>query len=357
MENYKNSIFKVITASGTGSGFAINGYPFLVTNYHVVEGSKKVAVEDTHKNRYYADVVMVNPEVDLAFLLPENLLVSHSEIRIDPKVELLNTQKVYINGYPFGMPYTITEGIISSVSQPMGNQKYLQTDAAVNLGNSGGPMLNQAGVLVGVTTSKFNNADNIGFGIKHTDLLKELEDFTFNSEKIYRVKCNSCDTYLEKQSKFCPNCGNSIPESVYEEFEKSHFATFIETALEEEGLNPVLCRAGRDFWEFHQGSALLRIFIYNKDYLIITSPLNKLPKTNLNDLFEFLVSKSIYEPCVFGVSDNTIYLSYRVHLSDIFSDDTENIKNYIKKIPQLADDLDNYFADAFGCEMSIDSKH
>ncbi|GIZ15246.1 trypsin-like peptidase domain-containing protein [Capnocytophaga catalasegens] len=354
MEQYKENIYKVITSTGTGSGFCVKDYDFVITNYHVVEGTKILAIEDQNQNRYLAHVVMVNPEADLAFLSVEGLNTSTSNITLDKELQVSNTQKVFINGYPFGMPFTITEGIISSANQPMGNRHYIQTDAAVNPGNSGGPMINQSGVLVGVTTSKFDNADNVGFAIRFNELIKEIEDFNF-TDNVYRVKCNSCDNFIETEVKFCPHCGSNINSSVFEEFEKSHFANFIESAMEEMGANPILCRAGRDNWEFHQGSALLRIFVYQRDYLIVTSPLAKLPKQNLLPLYEYLLSHP-HLPYSFGISDNTIYLSYRVHLSDVFSDDSDKIKQYVRNMPALADDLDNLLVEKYGCEFSIEAK-
>ena len=277
MENIQKSIFKIITASGTGSGFTIRGNNLVITNYHVVAGNKVVAIEDHNRDRYVANVVMVNPEVDLAFLHIEGFENTHGELTLDNAIAIDNMSKVYIHGYPFGMPYTVTEGIVSSVSQPMGSRAYLQTDAAVNPGNSGGPMLNEAGNLVGVTTSKFTNADNVGFGIKHLDLIKELSDFSF-ADHAFRLKCNSCDTYTAEEAEFCANCGNDIDITVFEEFEKGHFANFVEESLTELGMNPVLGRAGKDFWEFHQGSALVRIFVYKRDYLVATIAHEQSPK-------------------------------------------------------------------------------
>ena len=354
MENIRKSVYKIITASGTGSGFTIKNNNHIITNYHVVKGEKVVAVEDHNKDRHVAYVVMVNPEVDLAFLHIDGFENTSNLISLEENVEVMNTQKVFINGYPFGMPYTITEGIVSAANQPMGNRHYIQTDAAVNPGNSGGPMLNADGVLVGVTTSKFTNADNVGFGIKHSDLVKEINDFTY-VDNTFKVKCNSCDTYTEKETEFCTNCGNDMDISIFEEFEKSHFANFVEGALTEIGMNPVLGRAGRDFWEFHQGSALIRIFVFKRDYLVATSPMNKLPKENLQVLMEYLLQDNV-APYYLGVHENKIFLSYRTHLSDIFNDHADLIKENIKKLALKADDLDNFFMDNYGCEMAIEAK-
>ena len=354
MDNTKNSIYKIITANGSGTGFKVDSQDFVITNYHVVAGSKTVAVEDHNHNRFLAKVAMVNPEVDLAFLDVEGLKSRKGTIRLEADYKVENRQKVYINGFPFGMPFTVTEGIVSSPNQPMHGRNYVQTDAAVNPGNSGGPMLDENGVLIGVTTSKFTQADNVGFGIQHTDVIKEINDYRFEDVK-YRVKCNSCDHFIEEETEFCTNCGNKIDISVFEEFELSHFAKFTEDALVELGANPVLCRAGRDYWEFHQGSALIRIFVVNSNYLFVTSPLNKLPKNKLDECLTYIDSNQV-EPYQLGIYENKIFLSYRTHLSDIYSDQKAVVRKNMIGLAKEADRLDDFFHDEFGCEMSMESK-
>jgi len=354
MEQYKSSIYKIITADGTGTGFKTTDSDYIITNYHVVRGSKKVAIETHGQDRHVAHVVMVNPEIDLAFLEVPSLKSKKGTIKLKHDVELENIQKVYINGFPFGMPYTVTEGIVSSTNQPMNSRHYIQTDAAVNPGNSGGPMLNQDGVLVGVTTSKFSDADNVGFGIKHNDLIKELDDHKFADTK-YRVKCNSCDNFIEKESKFCESCGGTIAASAFEEFEKSYLSTFVEEALSELNEDPVLFQAGRDYWSFHRGSALIRIFVSNESYLIATSPLNNLPKKNLKELLEFVCDDKS-NPYMLGIHDNKVYISYRVHISDIYGEEKELVKKNLANFANKADELDDFLETEFGCEKSLESK-
>jgi len=355
MDNIKNSIYKIITADGTGTGFKVADHDFLITNYHVISGSKLVAVEDHNKNRYLAQVVMVNPEVDLAFLNVSALETKKGTIKLDGTKVVANRQKILINGFPFGMPFTVTEGIVSAVDQPMQGRNYVQTDAAVNPGNSGGPMLNEEGVLIGVTTSKFTEADNVGFGIKHTDVIKQINDYKFDDVK-YRVKCNSCDNFIVEETEFCPSCGNNINVSVFEEFEKSHFANFTEEALTELGVNPILCRAGRDYWEFYQGSARIRIFtVQNNNYLLATSPLVNLPKENLEELLSYVNSNKV-PPYFLSVYENKIFISYRTHLSDIYSSRKDEVKKAIINLAIKADELDDFFQNTYGCEMSQESK-
>jgi serine protease Do len=350
----ENNIYKVITATGTGTGFYLHDREVLVTNYHVVQGCKEVALEDQNKHRYFAKVVFVNPDIDIAFLKSDVPNDMPKKININRTLEITNTEKLYIHGFPFGLPYTVTEGIVSSSKQLIDQRYYLQTDAAVNPGNSGGPMLNASGDLLAVTTSKFQNADNVGFGILYSDLIDELDSFEIN-EDVYHVRCNSCKTLISEETEFCPNCGSNINKDVFEVFELSHFAKFIEDALTDLDMNPVLARAGRDFWVFHQGSALIRIFVYNDNYLFVTSPLNMLPQKDLEKLFTLILGRKVL-PYFLGVSENHIYLSYRIHLSDIFSSKSDEIKKNITNLALKADQLDNYFRDKFACEMAAESR-
>jgi serine protease Do len=236
----------------------------------------------------------------------------------------------------------------------MGGKHFLQTDAAVNPGNSGGPMLSEDGDLLAVTTSKFSNADNVGFGIQLKDVLEQINSFKFE-DTAYRVKCNSCGNFIETETEFCDKCGADIDKSVFEEFEKSYFAEFTEDALTELGIDPILCRAGRDFWEFHQGSAFVRIFVMNDNYLLATSPLNQLPKGNLDALFTYINSNKA-DPYILGVYKDKIFVSYRTHLSDIYSEKKDEIKNNLSRLALKADELDDFFVQEFGCEMSPEAK-
>lgn len=354
IENIKKSVFKIITSAGTGTGFKISGYDFIVTNFHVVEGSSKVAIETLDKNKFLGKVIMINPEIDLAFVYAPELKDIESTITLDADIDIKTSQKIYIYGFPFGMPFTVTEGIVSSPKQLVSNKYILQTDAAVNPGNSGGPMLSDDGVLLAVTSSKFQNADNIGFGIRHTDLIKELNDYELDCE-VYKVKCDSCDTYIIQKTNFCDNCGSNIKKSTFEETNLSAVALFVEDTLEMLGVDPALYRAGKEYWNFHQGSAMIRIFICDEDYLLATTPLNELPKNNLKDLYIYLSSNKV-EPFMLGISENKIYISYRIHLSDIFTDKKDEIKETLKTFILKADEMDDFFYNEFSCPFAIESK-
>ena len=76
--------------------------------------------------------------------------------------------------YPFGMWFTVTEGIVSSPKQNVSWRDLIQTDAAINPGNSGWPLVNEKWQLIWINTSKYTNADNTGFAVSSAELIEEL---------------------------------------------------------------------------------------------------------------------------------------------------------------------------------------
>lgn len=347
--NYSNSIFKIHTAAGSGSGFYIKEKDIVVTNYHVVNGFRQVAIENTQKERSLARVIMVNPYTDIAFLKPEKNFDA-SGIKINPNARITIREQVFVHGYPFGMPYTVTEGIISSPEQLIEGKKLVQTDAAINPGNSGGPILNANDELIAVTCSKYTNADNTGFGIPLKTLLDDLNSLdNISNNTTFHLKCDSCGNLIIQQTEYCTNCGNTIDVKAFTESENKSFITnFVEDALLKANVNPILARSGREFWEFHHGSSLIRIFMYTKDYLYVTSPLNELPKQNIEPLLKYLLSNHV-SPYKLGIYKNEIFLSYRVAITDLYTSHAETIKNNIAAMLNKADELDNFFAEKFQC--------
>lgn len=350
-QNIFQTVYKVNHAGGSGSCFYLKKYDLFVTNNHVVEGFREVALEDNDKNRYLAKVILVNPQLDIA-LLTANGDFSHLPDIVLAGNEVSLGQKINVAGYPFGMPFTATEGTVSSPRQLMDDNYYIQTDAAVNPGNSGGPMFNQNGEVVAITTSKLTNADNMGFGIPVKALVTLLEKVEELDRDCFNVQCNSCEEFISDEDEYCPSCGEKLPENIFQQRGLTDLAMFCEKAIENMGINPVLARVGYESWTFHKGSSEIRIFVYQRSYLFCTSPLNILPKKNLEPVLTYLLSAKDIKPYQLGLDGNQIYLSYRIHISDIFSDFAEEIQNNITHMGFKADELDNYLVDNFGCEFS-----
>ena len=355
LNELKNAVYKINTSSGSGTGFYLANENVIVTNYHVIAGNKIVSVEDQNQRRYLAHAITVNPDVDLAFLDVPDLNVLTS-IPFDEVLEVENRSQVFVLGFPFGMPYTETQGIISNNNQLMDSKRYIQTDAAVNPGNSGGPVVNPEGKLIGVTTAKFTNADNTGFAIPVSVLKAELETLKFNPEKKFSLTCSSCNHLVLEATDYCPNCGANIDEHIFKDKELNSLAVFIESAIEESGINPILTRNGYDYWQFHNGSSLIRIFVFDRNYVYATSPLNNLPSENLDALYTYLLEDHV-QPYYLGVYDNQIFLSYRFHISDISSSHRETIRKELIGLVHKADEMDDHFVREFNCSKTNFSRN
>lgn len=345
------AIVRVATAEGTGSGFYLKDKHVVVTNHHVVGTSRAVSLETQAKDRVTAKVIFVNPVADIALLEP-NGEIDAPELQLAMDDALQNSQKVAVLGFPFGMPFTVTEGIVSSPNQLMNGRKYIQTDAAVNPGNSGGPLVNEDGQVVGITTAKFNGADNVGFAIPVRDLLDDLQSLDENKERKFSAKCPSCGAVLFEKVDYCPNCGDDLQhEKIFEAEQTNPLAEFVEAALQEQGIDPISARNGFNFWEFYQGSALIRVFVYQQNYLYATSPLAKLPKEKLEDFYRYLLSDSEY-PYRYGIDKNLVYVSFRTDLEDIRGPRKAEIQKMLAGLAAKADELDNRLVEEFGCERS-----
>lgn len=353
--NIYDAIFKVNHAGGSGTCFYLKDYNLFVTNYHVVEGFHEVGIQDNDKNSFFAKVILVNPAKDIALLAVEHDFSALPQIILSEANETTLGQKIHVAGYPYGMPFSVTEGTISSPKQLMGTNYLIQTDAAVNPGNSGGPMFNEQQQLIAVTVSKIKDADNMGFGIPVTDL-KSILDHTGTLDKtVFNVQCSSCESFIPTKEEYCPSCGNKLPENVFETRSLTDLAAFCEEAITQMDINPILARQGYEYWKFHKGSSEIRIFVYSNNYLFCTSPINILPKKDLEPVLTYLLSDAV-KPYQLGLDENQIYLSYRIYIGDIFTDYKEEIKKNIVNLAFKADELDNFFVEKYDCKLSQYSK-
>lgn len=176
-----------------GSGFIISKNGDVITNAHVVEHASEVLVTLQNKKQYIAKIRGIDQKMDVALLslrdekgkamtdAPAMPLGDSDEIRI--------AEPVFAVGNPFGLAHTVTLGIISAKNRTIGLgpfDNFLQTDASVNPGNSGGPLFNTKGAVVGVNTvifSKTGQSGGLGFAIPIAEVQKLLPDL----EKYGRV--------------------------------------------------------------------------------------------------------------------------------------------------------------------------
>lgn len=348
-------IFKITHAGGSGSCFYLKEYNLFVTNYHVVSGFHSVAVHDNNRNSYVGKVVLVNPSLDIALLAVEGDFSSLETVSLANDDSLSIGGRVTVAGYPYGMPFTVTEGSVSSPKQLLDGKYYIQTDAAVNPGNSGGPIFNDHNEIVGVTVSKMTNADNMGFGIR-VEALRKLLGFVGDLDRsLFQVQCDGCDELICEEEEFCPSCGDKLPDDIFTEREQSQLSIFCERAIREMGVNPIVARNGYDAWKLHKGSSEIRIFVYDNSYLFAVSPINLLPKKDVEPVLNYILGEDL-APYKLGLDGRQIYMVYRIHLSDLSETSEDEICANLVNLAVKADDMDNMMVERFGCEFSEYSK-
>lgn len=160
--------------SGSGTGFVWDESGFIVTNFHVVSGARKIMITLQDQSTWPAEVVGIAPERDLAVLKITAPKQHLQPIPLGDSRNLSVGRKVMAIGNPFGLDATLTTGVVSALGREIlsPNQRkisnVIQTDAAINPGNSGGPLLNSQGQLVGVNTMIYSPSGasaGIGFAI------------------------------------------------------------------------------------------------------------------------------------------------------------------------------------------------
>jgi S1-C subfamily serine protease len=160
-----------IPKEGTGSGAIIDRSGHILTNFHVIDGGRRLEVTLADGSKWPARPIGVDPSNDLAVIKIDAPGEKLTIIPLGDSSKLVVGQKVLVIGNPFGFERTLTGGIVSSVGRSIRAENgrlirgIIQTDAAINPGNSGGPLLNSSGEIIGVSTAIFSpSGGSVGVG-------------------------------------------------------------------------------------------------------------------------------------------------------------------------------------------------
>jgi serine protease Do len=156
-----------VPRQGAGSGFIIDRAGYILTNHHVIDGAQRITVTLADGRAFRAQVVGTDPAIDVALVkiagspdLPEAPLGNSDELRVGEWVCAI--------GNPLGYVHSVTVGVVSFIGRKLFDPSlddYIQTDAAINFGNSGGPLINARGEVIGINSAISSKASNIGFAV------------------------------------------------------------------------------------------------------------------------------------------------------------------------------------------------
>ena len=167
-ENFAGIVQKVIksvvainTDAGIGSGAIIDGDGYIITNRHVIEGASQGSAKTADGQHHQVRIVAKSDTADLALLQIQG---SYSPLIFGSSNSVTVGSRVVAMGSPAGLEFTVTEGIVSA-KRHIGSFDYIQTDLSLNPGNSGGPLINPRGEIVGINTIKLKDFEGLGFAL------------------------------------------------------------------------------------------------------------------------------------------------------------------------------------------------
>lgn len=160
---------QIVEQSGSGSGFVISSDGLIVTNNHVIENTKHIQVSFTDGEELNADLLGADPSTDIAVLKVYGGNFKSLQFADSEKLEV--GQIAIAIGNPMGLQHSVTAGVVSALGRTLRANNgrliddIIQTDAALNPGNSGGPLMNSAGKVIGVNTAVVASAQGLCFAV------------------------------------------------------------------------------------------------------------------------------------------------------------------------------------------------
>ena len=172
IENAVKGVVSIKTDISQGTGFIITDDGYLVTNAHVIEGARYAGAITSDQETKSLTLIGYNDEIDIALL---KISGNYEYLEFEDSDNVKIGEKVIAIGNPLGLSFSVTEGIVSAVDRRVrgSSGEYIQTDTALNPGNSGGPLINTDVKVIGINNFKIAG-DNIGFALESNYIVDEV---------------------------------------------------------------------------------------------------------------------------------------------------------------------------------------
>ncbi len=171
IEQSVKSVVTIKTDISQGTGFIIDKEGYVVTNYHVIKDATAATIITSDGEKHQVSLVGYHSSLDIALLKIEG---EYERLVLDNSDKVQVGEKVIAIGNPLGLQFSVSQGIVSAVHREGTNSlsAYIQTDAALNPGNSGGPLINTKGRVIGINNFKIGSGESLGFALE-SNYIKE----------------------------------------------------------------------------------------------------------------------------------------------------------------------------------------
>jgi serine protease Do len=349
----RKAIVQIATPHSTGTGLYLKSFDLIVTNEHIIRSARQVVVENEDLTSQLSSVLFIDEKYDIAFLSANDLKEQAVDLEFNLDDWEIGTEILAL-GHPFGMQFTSASGIISNDTHLLDGVNYLKHDASLNSANSGGPLIDKEGRLIGINTFIFSKGEHQGFTLPLKEIVKAVDAFRQTSNSPAQ-RCPSCQTtVVEKDltSPYCPNCGTYL--SLIKDWEEHHpvgIYKTMEEMLGQLGFDVALSRRGPAQWFVQRGSAGIKISYHEKSGLIIGDAyLVLLPDHKMDELYRFLLQENYkLDGLTFSVQGNHVVLSLLVY-DQYF--DIEVSSRLFQKLFDTADHYDDVLVNQFGAKWT-----
>lgn len=204
---------------GAGTGFLIDGDGYILTNHHVIDGAERITVKLADGRTFRAETVGSDPDTDIAVIkveadgaLPHADLGNSDDLRVGEWVCAI--------GNPLAYEHTVTVGVVSFIGRKLFDtslDNYIQTDAAINFGNSGGPLINMRGEVIGINSAISRQASSIGFAVPINQaraILPQLKEMGRVTRGYLGTVLRDVDPDLQESLKLSSQAGALVQDVV-----------------------------------------------------------------------------------------------------------------------------------------------